>query len=892
MSLHKAVALAAEVRRKVSSGTTTKRLIEELDRSGKREAAYAALAYALCELAGEEAALQLGIPFPERREAMVFAAQRQTLLRLSAFLKESIYAPARELKDAPPPEGVPNYLAALVIRNVGGHEFEKRYLRPVLRTRNMPLDAFQLPPAGESVYPWAVRNGLVRAPSSDPLKQLLKMRDDRFAIAMLKEAAGRGALPVHPAIAARRLALGKALELQFRDRIKKVEGEAQIRLRQGGQTSKVFQDVQAIYRERGRFLAGQRLAEAELAKLRVALLRLFQSRDFIQKRASCLQKAARAMADDNPGLWETVLTEVEAHQKRCPESLRPFPCKDCAPEVAYFVRARLRQRATSDGPSGAVNAPGTSQAGGMRGQQPAPKEEPLVVAVGVRFGRETRMAGLAWVAEDGRVGVAVEETASPKEAARRAIGRAWSDLRSADGPLLIVGPNTKAVRQARELLGTHGKPTPTVLPGFPPDLRGRSDRVTVIRGGFGPGSRHAASAARLAAQALAVVHGQSSREELAAEAKAVSEQLGGTGEIVMSLPGDEVLQAAAAKAKTTPQKPQTTQEDTAPEETAPRLLGPEDEIAEPQVTRAKTAEWTWPQVLRAEHLRLSRWPLPPRIWNLVSTWHQGRYVPVVIRHGVQPARGKRLVRELRAELGKGYLSLQRGGLLGYFFPGMIVDCTWSLDRSSLTISPRPLPSPPGGSDRVIAYEYDVRALVRDTPPGGWRSQAGQDLTVEQWVLRTLQILGYLDPHGRALLTEDALQRNMLTLGFPREKLALVEEAVKELIGRGELKYVQGSLDPDGRPAFPACPRRPAIRLLCYEPDVERLLQQRAQGEESTHVKRSAHEVAPFIRRLPEGKSASRKAREGYAEAVRRAELVGDDELPPGYTFVPRHSRGR
>ena len=897
MKFEEVVELSAKLCQQALSGMAVERFVQNLDELREKEAVYVALAYSLCQVSGEESALRLGACVPHRRRwVKLLPVQRRTLMRLDIALEEFFQNfVGVQMKEVSSPESAPDHLVAVVMQQIGGEVFES-HLQSVLSARSMPPDAFRFPPSGEPVYSWAVANGLMEPPSSIEVKRLLEMKDGDFVAEVLKEAEGRRTLSAHPAIADRRLALERRVDQELQKRIKRAEEEVQRQPLERRRDFKVFRGVMAAYKERGRFLVGQRMAKLEMARLRIELLRLFQSRSFVWKRVSCLQEAARTMAEHNPELWETVTTEVEAHQKRCPKASRPFPCAQCGPQVAASVRARFGPRVirgaitlSSENPS---SPPTTPTADGLRSDEQlrtdeqlvATEEEPLVVVVEMQFSRESNMAGLAWVAKDGRVGAALEQAGSKKEATRQAIRRAWFDLRSSERSLAIICRNASVARQAQEVLRAQEGGALTIPPGLPADLVGHGDRVAVIhKKSSEQRSQHDRSAVKIAARALAVARGESSREELKAYAETTSKQLGGTGEVFLTLPESEVLEAAAAK------------EIAAFEETAgSRLLGPEDEIGAAQITRTSGGDRTWQQVLRAEHLRLGRCPLPAKVWDLVSTLHEGRYVPVVIQHGVQLTRGKRLIRELRAELGEGYLSLlrEREGWPGYFFPGMIVDCTWSLDQSRLTVSPRPLPKPLEINGRVIAYEYNIHAFIRDVAPGGWLGQARRKLTVEQWVLRTLQVLGYLDPHGRALLTEDALQRNMIELGFPREKLGLVEGVVKGLINRGELRYVQGSLDPNGRPAFPARPWRPAIRLLCYEPCVECFLQQGGQTEEPARVRRSAHEVAPFIRRLPEGKSASRKAREGYAEAVRRAELVGDDELPPGYTFVPRHSRGR
>lgn len=877
MKVGEVIELAATLRQQASSRMAVDRFVRRLDNSREREVAYAALAYALCQIQGELVVRKLGGHVPTRWRNAQLADQQRTLMQVNAVIKESCLEARRQrVRRVPPPEVAPNHLAALVMQQFDEEAFGG-FLQPVLHARGLPSNAFRFPSLGGLVYAWAEANGLIGAPPSLQVKQLLAMNDSQFIAELLTEANGRRGLPDHPAIVDRRMALGKELDKKLQAGIREAERSVQ-RQPLRGRSPESFRKVLKLYQVRGRFLLHQRMAEAEEAEFRAGMLLVFRGRVFMQERAACLQEAATAMGKANPELRAAVTAVVSAHQRQCPEASRPFPCARCAPGLVEAVRTRHQSstvRTRKGSPSTAsvttVTKIGSEAASRTAdtadGRSAAAEGKPLVVAVDAKFDDQSNLAGLAWVAEDGQVGAALEQASSAEEATLRAVCRAWNDLRVSGHSLSIRCGDTGAVREARRMLEHQGRGAPAASPGFAAGLIGYGHRVTVTySGGLRSKSRHGKVAAELASLARSIARGSGRHEEVAAWAVAASKRLGGTGTAFLAL-----HEGAAGS----------------------RLLGPEDGIADPEVTRTRSGSLTWKQVLRAEHLSLQRCPLPTEVWrSMIDTLHDGQKVLLVVQHDVQPSRGNKATREVRAELWEGYLSLLRGSWPGYFFPGMIVDCSWTPARKRLTVSPRRLPRPIQVNGRTLTHHYDARVFTRDTAPGGWLKQTGQDLNVEQWVLRTLQILGYLDPLGRALLTEDALTRNMIELGFPSRRLGSVETTVERLIKQGELRRVPGSLDQDGHPVFPARPHQPSIQLLCHEPRVDRSQQGDAQMSRPTGAKRSSHQVSGFVRKLPQGQAPTRDALDAHTEARRQAELADDKPLPAGYTFVRRHRRGR
>ncbi|WP_157995790.1 coiled-coil domain-containing protein [Thermomonospora amylolytica] len=728
------VALATVLRRRALSGRSVERYILDLDRSWDRETVHAVLAYALCQIEGELAVARLGARAHGVPLGTQVGAQQRILLQANTAIGQSCRAArAQRLIQAQPKAG-PDALAVLVMQRLLGKAHE-RPLETVLGAR-------VLPPPDEPVHAWAVANGLLDPPSSPQVQRLLAMRDSEFVAEMLIEAKGLRTLPVHPAVAERRLALGKRVAQRMQDEIKAAE-EALLKRPAKRRSPAQFRKVQEAYQRKGMLLLRQRLAEAEEARFRADVLRLLQDSPLVKRQAGLVREAAAAMAKEDPALWAAVVAEAKAHQRQCRHASQPVPCAPCVPKLAKSIRARRSFRIT-------------------RSQTTSPP------------------------AEDTPVSTAGAVDAQPERL-----------------PL---------ARESRQ------------------------------------------------------------HEALKGHAIAVSEHPGDTGTVLPELP-EEVPAAGRDDGR--------------------RLMGPKDGPTDPEVTQVEDQSLRWRQVLRAEHLSARRCPLPAEVLRAVKgALRGGREMSLVIRHDVQPTQKSKVTSRLRGRLEGAHVVFRGEGWPGYFFPGMIVTCTWAPAQKTLTVEPRLLPDFVWINGRRVTHDHDVRFFIRDTAPGGWRSQAVRNLSVEQWVLRTLQILGYLDPHGRALLTEGALMRNMIRLGFPDRGHRHVEATVEQLIRQGRLKRVRGSLDQDGHPVFPARAHQPPVQLLCHEPRVDHSPPEHPRRGNPTDTRRSVHQVAGFIRRLPSGQSPSRDALDAYAEARRNAELANDDSLPSGYTFVRKHRRGR
>ncbi|MFD0851113.1 hypothetical protein ACFQ07_02705 [Actinomadura adrarensis] len=249
--------------------------------------------------------------------------------------------------------------------------------------------------------------------------------------------------------------------------------------------------------------------------------------------------------------------------------------------------------------------------------------------------------------------------------------------------------------------------------------------------------------------------------------------------------------------------------------------------------------------------------------------------------------------------GGAYLTLEQGGWPATFFPGIVLDMSWVPRQAKIIAIARKLDRPIGLRDeaariigRAITFEYDPQAVTRATAPGGAASATPTGLSPTAWVLRALQILGYLDEEGRVVLAEDALERNLVgELDYLANQIHRITPAVQELIASGQIHKVVGSLNARGEPVYPATPGRPPITLLSYSPFVpasERPLPMRTR----VAVERDPHKVAGFVRRLPDGQMHSDEALDAHREAQRRGQVANRNPLPPNYTYVQPHRRSK
>ncbi|MGI8335262.1 hypothetical protein ACRYCC_35380 [Actinomadura scrupuli] len=858
------VKMASSIRERASKGVDLGTVRRELNKFSTRENAIAAISYALWQIEGERVAYGLGDGLAPKRTSL--DRERTLLERVLAHLSEaSRAAHLRRLAGVPRASSAPNHLSAMVMQHVGKLSFQK-ILREVLAGRHLPPNAIH--PPDNPGYVWASTNGLLPKPNP-PVDQLLRQSDESFVATMLEDALNPGHLPDHPAVATRRLTLASAAERQMRYRVGQVE-ERIGNLSPRDRTATYFRELREAYERAGMLALRQRQSESVTAELEFRVKRLVRGPVFMSLRADCLQEAAAIAAKEKPDLWGAVLIAVVSHQRHCPEAKASFPCAECAPMLAKSITSAGRAPASVPKQPGhpatvddvtIVERPNVPPADRELPKPAAQlREGALIVAVNAHANPRSTVVGLAWVSEDGQAGVATDHASSLREAQLLAICRAVADLQDTGLPIDILSPNQQVTGDARLLLRqTSGQP-----PAIKSEIPGATDLLNYLVSRAGKIQVHTAGSTHkkheplieatrgLAKIALGVIRGDSSQKNLERKVSQVSERFSVSD--------------------------------------SPRLLGPGESAASPTVRKDRDG-LVWTQALHAHHLRSRAISLPAEIRSAIrQSFHGEARIPLTIYHRSGELLADKAMRTVRVQTGNAEPDLTSPGWPRDFFPGIIVKCSWQRRTKMLTAKTLRLGSPSRIEDRLISYDYDPRVLTRETAPGGTGSDAPKGLSVSDWVLRTLQILGYLDIDGRAVLAEESLERNMVELGFPAQQLHQVTEAVKGLIRDGGIRKVQGSIGPGGYPIFPAIRYRPPVELLSFQPKVAKA---RAESRPPTQRMPPPHRpqyVSGFVRRLPSGYTASDEAIDAHADAQRRAELANDGSLKPGYTFVRRHRR--
>lgn len=645
----------------------------------------------------------------------------------------------------------PNHLSAMVVQHLGGLAFQKD-LRRILEEDGLGPDAVH--PPSDAGPTWALRAGLLPTPEPHVMSYL-RRSDADFVKAMLKDAAHPGSLPDHPLVAESRLALEREATRQARHRIGQAEQRvSKVPLRQ--QTPASFKPLRRVYRTAGMLALRQRQARAILADAQILVRKACASAEFMQLRADYLQRAAEATAQREPALFQTVLGVVVQHQRDCPDVRSTFPCAECAPELAKAIKEGSR-------PDFAHHAPGNQLEGHpadspsemeTKGQgdtsaategpvadyeptePPTPlREDALLVAVSASTSGRSSSVGLAWVTEVGEIGVATDLAGDATEAGTLALSRAVADLQSTDLPLDIITTNDAAVNRARQLLAQRAGEQPSVasdLDDVPALLRylvGRRGKVRVLSGTVA--QEHAQlveAASELAGVALGSVRGSSTEQDLKRKVQAVATRL-------------EVHETEL-------------------------LAPPHEYAAEPRV-RQVGGRLEWKQPLHAADLDHAALALPDQVRRALRTSGVDPRLSLTLIHRSPACPGDKRVIRVRQPRPDGDLRLDGSRWPGDFFPGIQLECSWLPDKRSLTVKTLRLPTPLRVNGRGIGYSYDPLVLTRETAPGGSSIERPAGLSVENWVLRTMQILGYLDADGRAVLAEEALERNMVEIGFPR-----------------------------------------------------------------------------------------------------------------------------
>lgn len=213
--------------------------------------------------------------------------------------------------------------------------------------------------------------------------------------------------------------------------------------------------------------------------------------------------------------------------------------------------------------------------------------------------------------------------------------------------------------------------------------------------------------------------------------------------------------------------------------------------------------------------------------------------------------------------------------------GMFVTISWQQGRDAVVMRTKVLEDPLRIDGVNYYHEYDPKTVTRDYDPRP--SNRGQ-------VLKVIRKLGRVYDDGSAVYPEELLAKQA-GLGRGQKGTFLLKNAVDQLIREGYVARVAGSVNADGYPSYPLVDDEEPVDLLFYAPlvDPARHPDEEGDDEDDEHADRREHWVKGFIRKLPPGAQPSDKQMAAYQRAV-DSELIDEDAMGPGYTFVKKHHR--
>lgn len=879
--LRKDIQALAALHRQRAEGTVLSRAQRmALDKLATSSATAAALLYAALLIEGD--VLIASLRGDQSARIGLLAARASLNSQSGEFLKQHQRRDLLQMERVGDPEPSPDHLDARVMRYVGGEAFEAVLTR-VMADRGLRRDVTEVP--RKDLWDWLEAIGVNPTYSYDKLpsevRRLRQLDDDAFVdmlVADAREGRFRALLRNH-GLVERWATQGKAAEARLRAERRQAEKEL-IRTPSNARDAAHVDRFKDSVRAYAHASAQSRMAELTLSELKVYVARVHRRPRFQQLRAECLNQAAAEFAHMNPALASAVTASCADHRAVCNMASDPHPCADCVPVVAAEVHVRQvdaddalgEKPLTEAEPAAAPESPAGAAQGIDRGaadNQPdvfvcdaVRRELPqhlacLTAVVAVHFDRRAGIVGFAWLTEEGELRTGTDRAVDPHDGWVQGICRTLLDLASGTSHVQVACRDDKAANVVRHVL--RAGLVPQTL-GFPVTDHTRLLLAEVIRhrkrsvvsiDRCPEEHMGAASAERLAALASRAGQGLESGAAVQAEADRVSDELG---------------RAAG-----------------------PRLTAPaeEDDHAWWVAGEPGGAELVWQTALYRMHLD-GGWCVLP----------DGRAPIAKDRQRVQ------LRIEHRERVGRSapvtqYVTLrQRGGQWEIggiewpkgLLPGTVVTFNWSRGGTLASARRELLPKPQRVDELEFLHRYDPQVVTRETAPGADQDRDVPDLSDASWVMRTLRKLGYLSVDGEAILAEDALVRNCLELGLPPHRADRIGQAVDQLLGAGRLQRVEGSVDYDGRPWYPARPGHVRTPLLRYVPQIQAVTSSRVTAAE-WHPHRRGHWVAGFVRRLPPGAQASAEQIEAHRDAVRASELV-DRDLPDGFTYVRRHHRSR
>jgi hypothetical protein len=212
-------------------------------------------------------------------------------------------------------------------------------------------------------------------------------------------------------------------------------------------------------------------------------------------------------------------------------------------------------------------------------------------------------------------------------------------------------------------------------------------------------------------------------------------------------------------------------------------------------------------------------------------------------------------------------------------PGVVVALVRHLARGEIVVRTTPLDEPMRIDGADYFHEYDPVVVTREVAPGV--SNRGK-------VLHAVRRLGRVFEDGSVVFPEDQLVARG-GLGRGTRGMFLLRNAVEQLIREGFDTRVEGGVDAAGTPSYPPAAGDEPAAMLFYAPLIEpaRVPDDEEEGGEASD--RREHWVSGFVRKLPPGARPSPRSLSLYRQAVEH-ELIDDEPLAPGYTFVKKHHR--
>ncbi|WP_225844917.1 hypothetical protein [Streptomyces sp. HPF1205] len=318
-------------------------------------------------------------------------------------------------------------------------------------------------------------------------------------------------------------------------------------------------------------------------------------------------------------------------------------------------------------------------------------------------------------------------------------------------------------------------------------------------------------------------------------------------------------------------------------------LGPSQDL------RISDSEVAWRLPLRLAHLVEGYLPLRPVVADeLRYLGCDNSTVRLELAHPGYELEEYEAVQDLTVLLNDGVSRLSDVEWPLDFFPGLELHLQWPRGGRVIRATTTPLDTPVTVDDRIIEHRYDDAVLLREDAPGSDRTRdSAAGLAPRELVMRAVRRCGLLTPDRHALLDRSSLPIAVYGKTPKPAQAEALDGAVDELLVDGRLFRAVGSRGVDGHPHFPPRTGEQNIPLVGYHPDPVPTPSARRISEPSGRRRAvSLYYVPGHLRRIGADGSPGEAQVAAFREHCRRLGKPDGWELPPGYTFVTPHTRGR